>query len=73
LSHRLLFFIFQELALKPVDLSRPEGSDISQIPAQESRGDYKLLIEVERKETHREEGHDGGREKAHLCSSSCPE
>ncbi|TNN77975.1 hypothetical protein EYF80_011728 [Liparis tanakae] len=46
--------IKMESALKPVDLSRPEGSDIYQIPAQGNRGDYKLLIEVERKETHTE-------------------
>lgn len=35
----LLFFIFQEFTLKPVDPSKPEGSDIYQIPAQGNRGD----------------------------------
>lgn len=35
----ILFFIFQEFTLKPVDLSKPEGSDTYQIPARGNWGD----------------------------------
>lgn len=61
----LLFFIFQEFTLKPVDLSRPEGSDIYQIPAQGIRGRLKTSDWGREQRNTESEGGERQREKAY--------
>lgn len=70
-----LFFIFQELTLKPVDPSKPEASHVYPNPCAGDLGDQKLPIELQHKRQRNRRG-ENQREKeliVDFCSSSCLE